>query len=100
MRGECLVSYCSRPRKRRGYCDAHGRQTELKRIQPRKSPTPWTEERHLRALQMLQDGASYREVATTLGTDHRTVARRLPGYGWDRTEMGEYIALRTLENKL
>ena len=36
----------------------------------------------LRAKCLLVDGASYREVARTLGIHRSTVAKHLPGYGW------------------
>lgn len=43
-----------------------------------------------RALALLKDGASYTDVAETLGVSRKMVARRLPGYGWTHRQGGAY----------
>lgn len=43
-----------------------------------------------RALALLEDGASYTEVAETLGVCRKTVSKRLPGYGWTHRQGGAY----------
>ena len=40
----------------------------------------------LRAGRLLEDGASYAEVARSVGWDAKTVARHFPGRGWARDE--------------
>lgn len=48
-----------------------------------------------RAEQMLADGASYREVARTIGVCWTTVRRHFPGRGWTPQQAAEYrTALR------
>lgn len=48
---------------------------------------PLLSEEELRiAAEMLDDGASYAEVARTLGRHHRAIAVRFPGRGWDKGE--------------
>ncbi len=42
---------------------------------------PFTEEELALARNLLEDGASYGEVARTVGHDRSSVRRRLPGYG-------------------
>lgn len=45
-------------------------------------------------LTMLEDGASYNEVARTVGRHVGTVARRFPGYGWSHSEEVEFSRAR------
>lgn len=40
--------------------------------------------------EMLEDGASYREVARTLNTRTATVMSKFPGYGWTPQQSGEF----------
>ena len=56
--------------------------------------TPLTAEQIDHARQMLIDGASYAEVARTIGCNKETVRRRFPGRGWTREQSYDY--LRTL----
>ncbi|WAB09226.1 helix-turn-helix DNA binding domain protein [Gordonia phage LittleMunchkin] len=46
------------------------------------SPPRWSSALLDRARTLLDDGASYRETARTLGVDPSNLRRRLPGYGW------------------
>jgi DNA-binding CsgD family transcriptional regulator len=46
------------------------------------------------AREWLEGGCSYSEAARTLGRDPRTLARRLPGYGWDHREGGQFGSYR------
>ena len=43
-----------------------------------------------RALALLEDGASYTEVAATIGHSRKWVSRHFPGYGWTQQEGGAY----------
>lgn len=45
-----------------------------------------------RALDLLTDGASYNEVARTLGRSTQCISHALPGYGWSRLECGQFAA--------
>ncbi|QDF17579.1 hypothetical protein SEA_YAGO84_47 [Gordonia phage Yago84] len=45
-------------------------------------PARWSEEKLARAKALLDDGASYRETAMTVGCDPTHLRRRFPGYGW------------------
>ena len=51
-----------------------------------------TAEEKVRALDLLTDGASYNEVARTIGRCAPTIARHFPGYGWTRLECGQFGA--------
>lgn len=51
------------------------------------------------ALEMLKDGASYREVGRSLGVDYRDVSRRIPGYGWTKQQGVEYRELKKLADE-
>ena len=42
------------------------------------------------ARRLLEDGASYRETARTLGIGRGTVMRALPGYGWTYQDAGRH----------
>jgi DNA-binding CsgD family transcriptional regulator len=54
-----------------------------------------------RALALLEDGASYVEVAKTLGRNNNTIRRRLPGYRWTPQQTAEYaVMMRTLGKPL
>jgi hypothetical protein len=44
----------------------------------------------MQALMLLDDGASYTEVARTLGCDRKWVSKRFPGRGWTAQEGGAY----------
>ena len=45
-----------------------------------------TDRELLRAKEMLEDGASCREVARTLGRTHCTILNRFPEYKWTRSQ--------------
>lgn len=51
-----------------------------------------TAEEKARALDLLTDGASYNEVARTLGRSNKCISHALPGYGWTRLEGGQFAA--------
>lgn len=42
------------------------------------------------AKSLLDDGASYTEVARTVGRGRKWVSQRFPGYGWTAQEGGAY----------
>lgn len=43
-----------------------------------------------KALFLLKDGASYRDVAETTGIPRATLSRNLPGYGWTSEQGGAH----------
>ncbi|WP_084459499.1 helix-turn-helix domain-containing protein [Mycolicibacterium houstonense] len=49
-----------------------------------------TSEQLARADALLADGASFTEVARTIGTTTSAVCKRFPGRGWSHTECGSY----------
>ena len=51
---------------------------------------PMTDAEIATAKAKLDDGASYSEVARTIGRSKPAVIRRIPGYGWDRHAGGQY----------
>jgi DNA-binding NarL/FixJ family response regulator len=44
--------------------------------------------------EMLNDGCSYAEVARTINRAPKSIRRRWPGRGWDKTACAEFGALR------
>lgn len=46
-----------------------------------------------RARQLLADGAPYKEVARTIGSDTTTLAKHFPGQGWTRQQVSEWTAM-------
>jgi len=70
------------------------RQVQRIRVERHANATPrtplLTDEDVARAGQMLDDGASYAEVQRTLGHTFETIARRFPGRGWTKAQIGEY----------
>jgi transposase len=54
-------------------------------------PPRMSAEELARAKAMLDDGASYAEVARTLGRGRMAIARRFPGFGWSMAERDEYM---------
>ncbi|OBJ24617.1 helix-turn-helix domain-containing protein [Mycobacterium sp. 1245801.1] len=63
-------------------------------------PRPLTGRELLRATELLGGGASYAEVARTLGRSDTTLRRQLPGYKWDRRQAAEAAALARAMNRL
>ena len=61
---------------------------------------PMSEDEISRAKQMLDDGASYAEVARTLGRYVTTFYKKFPGQGWSLEDTAAYNALRQREMKL
>lgn len=57
-------------------------------------PTPYSDAEMEQARRLLEDGASYREVARTLGRDASYLTRLLPGYGWTRDDVAIYAGVR------
>lgn len=51
---------------------------------------PLTQDEKRQAEQLLDDGASFREVADTLGREASTIARHFPGRGWQPVQSGHY----------
>ena len=49
-----------------------------------------------RCLSLLEDGASYNEVARTIGRSVGVVARRFPGFGWTAEEQRDFSRARRL----
>src|SRR6516165_9652663 len=49
-------------------------------------PIHMTDRELLRAKEMLEDGASCREVARTLGRTHRTILKRFPECKWTKSQ--------------
>ncbi|QCG77801.1 helix-turn-helix DNA binding domain protein [Gordonia phage Reyja] len=54
--------------------------------------TTLTADQTTTARTLLEDGASYREVARTLGVPRHRVMRALPGYGWTYRDAGTFTA--------
>ena len=66
-----------------------------------KDPNYMSQDEVDRAREMLEDGASYMEVARTLGRSHSTIKRNLPGYTWSPEQAGEFAwSIRILKRKL
>lgn len=49
---------------------------------------------------MLDDGASYKEVSRTIGTDEKWIRHRYPGRGWTAQQSAQYRHMRRAMNKL
>lgn len=47
-----------------------------------------------RAAELLDDGASYRETARTLGRGVSQIIARFPGRGWTRDQINEYRVMK------
>ncbi|QXO13149.1 helix-turn-helix DNA binding domain protein [Gordonia phage Jojo24] len=56
------------------------------------APAALTADQTSTARTLLEDGASYREVARTLGVPRHRVMRALPGYGWSYRDAGTFTA--------
>lgn len=54
---------------------------------------PFTNAEYTRAEELLDDGASYRDVAATLGRDPKTIAYHFPGRGWSHEQSNEAKAM-------
>jgi IS30 family transposase len=61
---------------------------------------PMSTDELAQAQQLLDDGASYLEVARSLGRNHQTIAQRFPGQGWTAEQTGQYLQLLALRKKL
>ncbi len=53
-----------------------------------------------RALEMLEDGASYLDVGETLGISYTSLHRWFPNMGWTPEEIYEYRKMRKLEERI
>lgn len=51
---------------------------------------PATAADYEKARQLLDDGASYREITRTLGISKTTLRAKFPGRGWTYKESGEF----------
>ena len=52
------------------------------------------------AEQLINDGASLREAARTIGVHHKTVSKWFPGRGWSLSEAGKFAMLLRKEKEL
>lgn len=52
-----------------------------------------SEDENRRAAELLEGGASYREVARTIGRSASVVCRRFPGRGWTPEQVAERASL-------
>lgn len=57
------------------------------------APIPFTEAERIEAKARLDDGASYNEVARTIGRTHQTLVKHLPGYTWTPQQVAEAGAM-------
>lgn len=57
------------------------------------APTPFTESEYIAAKRLLDDGASYNEVARTIGRTHQTLVKHLPGYTWTSQQVAQAGAM-------
>lgn len=69
------------------------RKAELTRKTSPLAGQPASRERLSRALVLLEDGASYKEVCRTLHMNPRTVRQHFPGYGWSKLESSQLAAV-------
>lgn len=68
-------------------------------IEPGRTPRYMTPERLERMAEMLNDGASFAEVARTLKVSPATLRKYFPGMAWGRAQMDEYASMRQREIK-
>jgi DNA-binding NarL/FixJ family response regulator len=61
---------------------------------------PWTEQEHIRAKQLIADGASITETAKTLGRSVSTIQVRFVGEGWTPEQTGQYNMMRRYEKRM
>lgn len=54
---------------------------------------PFTLDEDQRIRDLLADGASYAEVARTVGRHHQVIGRRYPGHGWTMQQRDEFTRL-------
>lgn len=59
-----------------------------------------TEDDKLKAKALLEDGASYQEVARTIGFSGSTISRWFPGYTWSDKQKGEASAMARKMNQI
>lgn len=59
-----------------------------------RSPGPYPQEVRDIAGRMLEDGASYNEVARTVGVGSRTVSKWFPGRGWNQSQAAQYRKMK------
>lgn len=52
-----------------------------------------TEDEERRAAQLLDDGASMRETARTIGRSASVICRHFPGRGWTIAQVAEHASL-------
>lgn len=55
--------------------------------------TKLSDDEKLRAAELLDGGASYREVARTIGRSASVICRRFPGRGWTLEQVAERASL-------
>lgn len=64
-------------------------------------PREFTARETLRAIELLDDGASYSEVARTLGRGYKAVRNNAPGYPlWDKQKAAETASLARTMRRL
>ena len=88
----CTIEGCDKKRVAKGLCEMH-RSRERRAAMPKSGnpahrPAKAPESAFADALQWLQEGLSYREVAETTGIPKTTLRERFPGYGWTYAEGG------------
>lgn len=74
----------------------HSTVTQVRREEglSRWRPRPFTHEEDQLIRRLLDDGASYNEVARTADRRHGVIARRYPGYGWSMAERDDHMRVR------
>lgn len=60
----------------------------------RQTNRAFTDDEIARIEQLLDDGASLREVARTVGRDPKVISRRWVGRGWTREQVGDWLSMR------
>lgn len=63
-------------------------------------PPPWTQAEDDRALQLLADGCSLRDVSDTLDRNYEAVCYRFRHLGWTNAQTGAYNAMRAWEKRV
>lgn len=71
---------------------------ELRLVNPPAPAIP--EDRKLEIITMLEDGASYNEVARTTRLCQTSIRRHFPGMGWTRQQVNENAYIRRLEKQV
>lgn len=86
----CDIDGCGNKHVAKGLCNKH--RLEARRVArgAKIGRPPQREYDWAKAKEFLDDGASYREVAHTLGIPRRTLMDNVPGRGWTAQEGGQF----------